>query len=111
MQVEVIRLRRPLAILPLPCGPLGALDQWRRAFARALFSPEGDGAAARLRRRLGCALFRWRVVSHTRDFPAFHRMLVARGLAVFAGEPFRQPSGALPDDLAIAASRVRALFG
>jgi hypothetical protein len=111
MQVEVIRLRRPLAILPLPCGPLGILDQWRRAFARWLFSPEGEGAAARLRLRLGRALFRWRVVSHTRDFPAFHRMLVARGLAVFAGEPFRQPSGPVPDDLAIAASRVRALLG
>jgi len=111
MQVEVIRLRRPLAILPLPCGPLGALDQWRRTLARWLFSPEGDGVAARLRRRLGSALARWRVVSHTRDFPAFHRMLVARGLAVFAGEPFRPPSGPVPDDLALAASRVRALLG
>jgi mitochondrial fission protein ELM1 len=109
MQVEVIRLRRPLAILPLPSGALGRLDQWRRALARWLFSPEGDAAGARLRRRLGLALSRRRIVSHTRDLPAFHRMLVARGLAVFAGEPFQAPSGPVPDDLALAASRVRAL--
>ena len=37
-------------------------------------------------------------------------MLVARGLAVFAGQPFREPSGAVPDDLADAAARVRAFF-
>jgi hypothetical protein len=37
-------------------------------------------------------------------------MLVARGLAVFAGEPFREPAGAPPDDLALAASRVRDLL-
>lgn len=110
MQVEVIRLRRPLAILPLPVGRLGALDARRRAFTRWLFSREGDGAASRLRRAVARALFRWRIVSQTRDFPAFQRMLVARGLAVFAGEPFRAPSGAVPDDLAAAAARVRELF-
>ncbi|HEX5067050.1 MAG TPA: ELM1/GtrOC1 family putative glycosyltransferase [Myxococcota bacterium] len=108
MMVEVIRLRRPLAILPVPARGLGRLDLRRRALARWLFSP-GEGAAARLRRALGHALFRSRVMSQTRDFPAFHRMLVARGLAVFAGEPFRAPTGAVPDDLADAAARVRAL--
>jgi hypothetical protein len=109
MQVEVIRLRRPLAILPLPTGALGALDARRRAFARWLFSEQGGGAGSRLRRALARALFRLGLVSQTRDFPAFHRELVARGLAVFAGEPFRAPSGAVPDDLAAAAARVRAL--
>jgi len=109
MIVEVIRLRRPLAILPMPTGPLGALDARRRALARWLFST-GDGAASGLRGALGHALFRARILSQTRDFPAFHRMLVSRGLAVFAGEPFRSPSGDVPDDLALAAARVRALI-
>jgi mitochondrial fission protein ELM1 len=108
MMVEVMRLQRPLAILPLPSGWLGALDARRRSLTRWLFA-EGGGAAGRLRRGLGRALFLAGLVSQTRDFPAFHRMLVARGLAVFAGEPFRAPTGAVPDDLADAAARVRAL--
>jgi mitochondrial fission protein ELM1 len=108
MMVEVVRLRRPLAIVPVPTGWIGRIDLRRRAIARWLFS-QGGGAAGRLRRALGRMLFRSRVVSQTRDFPAFHRMLVARGLAVFAGQPFREPSGAVPDDLAEAAARVRQL--
>ena len=109
MMVEVIRLRRPLAIVPLPTGWLGTLDSWRRTFARWLFDPRRDTAAARARRGLGLALFRAGILSQTRDFPAFHRMLVASGLAVFAGEPFREPTGAVPDDLALAAARIRAV--
>ena len=110
MMVEVIRLRRPLAILPVPARGLGRLDLRRRALARWLFSP-GAGTTHRVRRAIGGMLFRSRVISQTRDFPAFHRMLVARGLAVFAGEPFRAPTGVVPDDLADAAARVRQLGG
>ena len=109
MMVEVIRLRRPLAILPMPTGPLGALDARRRELARWLFSA-GDGAASGLRRALGHALFRMHILSQTRDYPAFHRMLVSRGLAVFAGEPFRAPAGDVPDEVELAAARVRALI-
>ena len=109
MMVEVVRLRRPLAIVPVPTGWIGRIDLRRRALARWLFS-QGGGAAGRLRRALGHMLFRSGVVTQTRDFPAFHRMLVARGLAVFEGEPFREPSGAVPDDLAEAAARVRQMF-
>jgi hypothetical protein len=109
MMVEVARLRRPLAILPVATSWLGALDAQRRALTRWLFSPEGESGVDRLRRGAARALFRARLVSQTRDFPAFHRMLVARGLAVFAGEPFRAPTGSVPDDLEQAAARVRAL--
>jgi hypothetical protein len=106
MQVEVIRARKPLAILPLPPGgPLGRFDYARRALSRWLFDPRAAG----LRRALARALFRIGLASQTRDFPAFHRMLVARGLAVFAGGPLRAPTGAVPDDLERAAARVRAL--
>jgi mitochondrial fission protein ELM1 len=110
MQVEVVRARKPLAILPLPSdGMVGALDRWRRGFARRLFSDRGRGPLSAARRALARALFHAGVVKQTRDFPAFHRMLVAQGLAVFAGEPLRPPSGAVPDDLARAAARVREL--
>lgn len=111
MMVEVMRLRRPLAIVPLPTGWIGWLDSWRRRFARWLFTRGDDTAPSRLRRALGLALFRAGIVSQTRDYPTFHRMLVANGLAVFAGDPFRAPSGAVPDDLALAAARVRELVG
>jgi mitochondrial fission protein ELM1 len=109
MMVEVIRLRRPLAIVPVPNTWIGALDSWRRRLARWLFTRGSDTLSSRLRRALGLALFRVGIVSQTRDFPAFHRMRVESGLAVFAGEPFREPSGAVPDDLALAAARVREL--
>ena len=108
MQVEVIRARKPLAILPLPpSGPIGMLDHLRRSFSRWLFDDAGSGA----RRALGRALFRMGIASQTRDFPAFHRMLVSKGLAVFAGGPLRAPTGAVPDDLERAAARVRELAG
>jgi mitochondrial fission protein ELM1 len=106
MQVEVIRAHKPLAILPLPPGgPIARLDHARRSFSRWLFDETGTG----LRRFVARALFRMGIASQTRDFPAFHRMLVSRGLAVFAGGPLRAPTGAVPDDLERAAMRVRQL--
>jgi len=110
MLVEVVRCRRPLAILPLSTGALGGLDRLRRVLVGRLFRPEARGRWGRLRRELGLALYRWGLVSHTRDFDAFHRMLVARGLAVWAGQGFPPPRGEVPDDLALAADRVRALW-
>ena len=58
---------------------------------------------------LGRTLYRLRILTHTRDFVAFHNMLVARGLAVHAGEPLRPPTGEVPDDLAIAVQRIVSL--
>lgn len=110
MLVEVARLGRPLAILPLPTGRLGALDQLRRVGTRRLFAPEGERARDRLRRALARGLFRTGLVRHTRDFGAVHAWLLERGLAVLADEPFRAPAAAVPDDAALAAARVRVLL-
>lgn len=113
MQVEVARLRRPLAIYPLPTGAFGTADLWRRRFASWLNDPRCHTTADRWRQRAARAVFRLdylKLFSATRDFQAFHRLLVDRGLAVHAGEPLTPPTGELPDDLAVAVARVRALF-
>jgi mitochondrial fission protein ELM1 len=110
MMVEIVRLRKPLAIFPLPSGRLGALDQARRSFARWIFSPDGETQAARLRRVLARALYRLGLLTQTRDFRAFHRMLIDLGLAVPLGKGFLPPRGELPDDVGPAVSRIKALM-
>lgn len=103
MMVEVIQLGKPLAIFPLPGGPLGRLDQLRRSFAHWLFNPVRDTARDRLRHRVGRAVYYidvFKVICATRDFKAFHALLVNKGLAVWAGEPFRVEQGQIPDDVA-----------
>ena len=110
MMVEVVRLRKPLAILPLPVSPVGALDQARRSFTRWLFAPANGTPGDRLRRPLCKLLFGSRIVTLTRDFAAFHDMLVRKGLAVYASERLQAPGGEVPDDLAIAVDRITALM-
>ncbi|MCR9105673.1 MAG: mitochondrial fission ELM1 family protein [Gammaproteobacteria bacterium] len=113
MMVEVIYLRKPLAIFPLPGGPLGAVDQQRRSLASWLFNPRLESAADRWRHRLARGVFYldyFKVLSATRDFRAFHRLLVERGLAVWSGQPFRPPAGELPDDVGVVVKRIEALF-
>jgi len=113
MQVEVARLRRPLAIFPLPSGRFGALDLWRRRLATRLNNPRCETAGDRLRQALARAVYRvdfLKLLSATRDFEAFHNRLVEAGLAVWAGEPLAAPCGELPDDLSEAVARVKALF-
>ncbi len=111
MMVEVVRLRLPLAIFPLSSRLFGRLDRRRRAATRWLFSLEGDRPADRLRRAAARALFRVRLAWHTRDFDAFHQMLIERGLAVWAGEPLEPPRGTVPDDAQRAAAGIRELLG
>ncbi|TGD71594.1 nucleoside-diphosphate sugar epimerase [Mangrovimicrobium sediminis] len=113
MMVEVIYLRKPLAIFPLPGGWLGTLDQGRRSLAHWLFNPRRESAGDRLRLGLGRLVYHldyFKILSATRDFRAFHRMLVERGLAVWAGQPFRQPEGELPDDVGAVVRRIESLF-
>src|SRR5690606_2274573 len=100
MLAEVVRARKPLAILDLPLGRLGALDQVRRTLLGRLYRPDA-GPVARLLAH---------GVDPTRDFRAFHRMLIESGLAVPAGAPLEPPTGAVPDDLPTVVARIAALM-
>jgi mitochondrial fission protein ELM1 len=108
MMVEIARLGRPLAILDLPTGRLGGLDQSRRSLTSRLFAPGAAPGSAR--QRLAGLLHRSHLLTHTRDFRAFHRLLIERGLAVRAGEGFPPPRNEAPDDLDLVVSRIRGLL-
>lgn len=113
MMVEVIYLHKPLAIFPLPGGLLGDLDQGRRSLAHWLFNPKQDTAFDKLRHSVARGVFYvdyFKILCATRDFRAFHRLLVDKGLAVWAGEPFKQPEGELPDDVGEVVKRIEGLF-
>jgi hypothetical protein len=113
MMVEVIYLHKPLAIFPLPGGALGSLDQQRRSLAHWLFNPKLESFGDRLRRRLARGVYYvdvFKILCATRDFRAFHRMLVEQGLAVWAGQPFRRTAAELPDDVGRVVRRIEALF-
>jgi mitochondrial fission protein ELM1 len=110
MLVEIVRLRRPLAILELRPDWLGALDQPRHALIRHLCAP-GTSATSALRKSVARGLYRLGLLDGTRDLQAFCRMLFEGGFAVRAGTPLRAPRGEVPDDLARAVARIRALMG
>jgi hypothetical protein len=113
MMVEVIYLQKPLAIFPLPGGWLGSIDQWRRSLAHWLFNPKLDSAADQWRHRVARGVYYvdvFKVLCATRDFRAFHRLLVEQGLAVWAGQSFEQPNAELPDDVGAVVRRIEALF-
>jgi len=113
MMVEVIYLHKPLAIFPLPGGWLGRIDQRRRSLAHWLFNPTLDSTWDRWRHRLARGFYYvdiFNVLCATRDFRAFHRLLVDKGLAVWSGQPFVQPSAQLPDDAGLVVRRIQALF-
>jgi mitochondrial fission protein ELM1 len=111
MLVEVAKLGRPLAIFPLPYGWIHKLDKLRRVGARKLYAPDRGASSDRLRRWLR-TLGGWlHILPRTRDFTAIHELLIDRGLAVPAGEPLREPTGHVPEDLSVAVERVRALVG
>jgi mitochondrial fission protein ELM1 len=105
MLAEVVRARKPLAILEPPLGRFGVIDQVRRNLLRRLFQDGGPGAL------VAAAATRAGVLASTRDFRAFHQMLFDAGLAVRAGEPLAPPSGAVPDDLPTVVARIRGLLG
>ena len=113
MMVEVIYLHKPLAIFPLPGGWLGSIDQKRRSLAHWLFNPRQTSSRDRLRHRIARGVYYldyFKILCATRDFRAFHRLLVEQGLAVWSGEPFRNPEARLPDDVGAVVKRIEALF-
>lgn len=112
MMTEVIYLRKPLAIIPLPTGALGGLDQLRRSLAHWLFNPQHNTRRDRWRHAVARAVYYldyFKLLCATRDFRAFHRHLVNRQLAVWAGQAFRTQSGPLPDDVGKIVARIKAL--
>jgi len=113
MMVEVIYLHKPLAIFPLPGGWLGSIDQRRRSLAHWLFNPNQDSLWDLWRHRIARGVYYldvFKILCATRDFRAFHRLLVEKGLAVWSGQPFEQPAAELPDDISVVIQRIKALF-
>jgi mitochondrial fission protein ELM1 len=113
MMVEVVRLGKPLTVFPLPTGTFGRIDLWRRSLASWLFNPRRTTAGDQLRHHLARGIYYldvFKVLSATRDFRAFHRLLVDRGLAVWAGSKARPAQGTLLDDLEQVTRRIRELF-
>ena len=113
MMVEVIYLHKPLAIFPLPGGWLGNIDQMRRSLAHWLFNPRQASGRDRLRHRIARGVYYldyFKILCATRDFRAFHRLLVEQGLAVWSGQPFRNPEASLPDDVGAVVIRIESLF-
>jgi mitochondrial fission protein ELM1 len=108
MLVEIAGLRKPLAILELPCGRLGRLDMVRRRWIRRLF--EAERAGGPLQRALVRLLHVTRIANNTRDFAAFYDLLIARDLAVRAGERLVPPQGDVPDELDLVVARIKALL-
>jgi mitochondrial fission protein ELM1 len=112
MMVEVIYLRKPLAIFPLPLGWLG-LDQYRRSFAHWLFNPKHETSGDKLRHRIARGVYYidfFKLLCATRDFRAFHQQLVDSELAVWSGASFRHSNVPLPDDIGLVVERINALF-
>lgn len=107
MMAEVVRMRKPLAILDLPLGRWGAVDQVRRSLMGWWFAPTGGA----FRHSLASLLSRAGLLDATRDFRTFHQMLLDRGLAVRAGERLAAPSGPVPDDMPAVVARIEALIG
>lgn len=120
MQVEVARLGKPLEIVPLPTGRLGWLDHARRRATAWLLQPPRDaGPAETARSALARGLYRLKLIPQTRHFPRFHTLLVARGLASWAGDGLGDGLGAVrapgPDnsdgDIARILARIDRLVG
>jgi hypothetical protein len=110
MLVEVAKLRKPLAILRLPLDWFGRFDQARRTLAKWLYNPDGESTFDHWRRQIAVLGHRMHLMPQTRDFTALHDLLVERGLAVYAGAEFREPSGSLPDDEVRVRARIKALL-
>ncbi len=107
MMTEVVRLKKPLAIYPLPVRSW-AFRRLQSIAARLLLPTPGCGRP--LLKRLGAVLYRLGVVGYVRDLGAMHERLIADGLAVRLGERFPPAGGAPSDGLQEVVGRVASLF-
>jgi mitochondrial fission protein ELM1 len=107
MMVEVARLRKPLAIAPLPprAAPWIRLEQ---AIARR-FRSAGTGGSA-FWGWLKAFLHSKGIAPFARDMPGFHAMMFQSRLAVPLGHPFLSNPSLPSDGLDLAVSRIRMLF-
>lgn len=113
MMVEVVLMHKPLAIFSLPQGLAGTVDQLRRTLIRLLYNPRCETTLDRWRQRFARLVFRldrFELLSSTRDFNYFHRMLIKRGVAVWAGEPLKPPADLQASDLDKVVARINGLF-
>ena len=61
-------------------------------------------------RWLGRLLYAGGIIGFARDLGELQQQLVDQGIAVWSGEPFRQATQTLPDELAQVSDRIRALL-
>ena len=94
MMVEIARLRKPLAIFPLP--------EHGGCIARAI--RQAIMAIRRSLRYLPGGYF-----GYTRDLGLAHQYLLDNGLASTVGQPFVSPRGAIEDQLSQVVARIKQL--
>lgn len=111
MMIEVARLGRPLAIFPLPVG-VSLLERPYFWLGRLLHPSPGEERRwwRRRLRPLGDFLYDTVGLPYSRDLTMLHDALIRRGMAVRIGEPLPDRPGAVEDELATAAGRVRGLL-
>jgi len=109
MIVEVARLGKPLAILPLPVK--SAPHRRLRKLVAGLLRPLAEGEfRGGVLGRMSDALYNLNLLTHPRDFSALHQQLIDRGLAVKLGDPFPSTPSPVPDEVSRVVERVRALM-
>jgi uncharacterized protein len=111
MMVEVARLRRPLAIFPLPIE--ATLPRRAYMLMGKLFHPTPRYQHrwwARPLQAIGNFLYDTIGLPYSRDLTMLHETLIRRGMAVRIGQPLPERVGAVEDELETAANRVRRLL-
>ncbi len=108
MMTEVVRLKKPLAIYPLPVRTSIFLSLQRIA-AKLLLPTPGGGPP--ILKELGAFLYGLGAIGYLRDLGAMHDRLVADGLAVRLGDPFPTGGAEVPDSLHRVVERIKALAG
>lgn len=113
MQIEVIRLGKPLAVYRLPQHPVTLRHRCRRfvrtvglALGKRAVSTELAGRPRGMRERLE----RLGLLHYRRDFSRFHRQLVSGRMAVPFGEPFLPPQAPPADERPLVTARIQSLF-